>query len=85
MPLIAVTTLAFVPFNKPQIALHPVSGKINDFVKVEADADEREKIRAQIVANYVAANDLNFTAIKDYGWDPVTLPEENIDTFYSNL
>ncbi|MBQ3785905.1 MAG: hypothetical protein II799_01380, partial [Lachnospiraceae bacterium] len=57
----------------------------DDFVKVEADADEREKVRAQIVANYVAANDLNFTSIKDYGWDPVTLPEENIDNFYSDL
>jgi len=57
----------------------------DEFVKVEADADEREKVRAQIVSNYVAANDLNITAIKDYGWDPVTLPEENIDNFYSDL
>ncbi len=57
----------------------------DEFTKVESDSDEREKVRAQIVANYVAANDLGITAIKDYGWDPVTLPEENIDTFYSDL
>ncbi len=44
-----------------------------------------EKTRAQIVANYVAANNLSVTAIQDYGWDPQTLPEENIDSFYSTL
>ena len=55
------------------------------FMKDGEDEKLREQLRAQIVANYVAANNLNITAIKDFGWDPVTLPEENIDSFYSIL
>ena len=55
------------------------------FVKENGDDKLREEIRAQIIANYVAANNLNITAYQDYGWDPVTLPAENIDSFYSNL
>jgi hypothetical protein len=57
----------------------------DDFVKLNSDQEKREEIRAQIIANYVAANNLNITCYKDYGWDPVTLPEENIDNFYSKL
>ena len=49
------------------------------------DEKVREKTRAQIIANYVAANNLDITAYQDYGWDPVTLPKQNIDTFYSDL
>lgn len=56
-----------------------------DFVKATGDTAGTEEIRAQIIANYVAANDLSVTAYQDYGWDPVALPEENIDTFYSDL
>lgn len=55
------------------------------FMKEGEDEKVREEIRTQIVANYVAANNLEIKAIKDYGWDPVTLPEENIDSFYSKL
>ncbi|MCR5403663.1 MAG: hypothetical protein K6E91_07585 [Butyrivibrio sp.] len=55
------------------------------FTKDGSDEKLREKTRAQIIANYVAANNLNITAYQDYGWDPVTLPEENIDSFYSDL
>ncbi len=55
------------------------------FMKDGEDEDLREKTRAQIIANYVAANNLDITAYQDYGWDPVTLPEENIDSFYSDL
>ncbi len=55
------------------------------FTKVQSDDKLREETRAQIIANYVAANNLNITAYQDYGWDPVTLPEENIDSFYSIL
>ena len=55
------------------------------FMEINADSEEKERIRAQIIANYVAANDLEITAYKDYGWDPVPLPEENIDNFYSVL
>ncbi|SKB89296.1 hypothetical protein SAMN06296386_10846 [Lachnospiraceae bacterium] len=56
-----------------------------DFIKEIGDTEKTEKIRAQIIANYVAANNLSITAYRDYGWDPVTLPEENIDSFYSVL
>ena len=56
-----------------------------DFMKLEEDLDGREATRAQIIANYVAANGLNVAAYQDMGWDPVLLPEENIDSFYSNL
>ena len=63
-----------------------IFGKYYDeFVKSSADTEGREKTRAQIIANYVAANNLNITAYQDYGWDPVTLPKENIDNFYSTL
>lgn len=52
---------------------------------ISRDEREAEKTRAQIIANYVAANGLGITQYQDYGWDPVKLPEENIDSFYSNL
>jgi len=55
------------------------------FVETTSDSEQTESIRAQIIANYVAANNLSITAYQDYGWDPVTLPEENIDSFYSTL
>ncbi|MBR6452331.1 MAG: hypothetical protein IKS87_06465 [Lachnospiraceae bacterium] len=55
------------------------------FMKDGEDENIREETRAQIIANYVAANNLSITAYQDYGWDPVTLPEENIDSFYSIL
>ncbi len=56
-----------------------------EFMKVNSDDKLREETRAQIIANYVAANNLDITAYQDFGWDPVTLPEENIDSFYSQL
>lgn len=63
-----------------------IFGKYYDsFMKDGEDEKLREETRAQIIANYVAANDLKITAYKDFGWDPVTLPEENIDSFYSKL
>ena len=55
------------------------------FMEINDDPEEKERIRAQIISNYVAANDLEITAYKDYGWEPVPLPEENIDNFYSVL
>ena len=55
----------------------------DELYKVTADEKGREEIRAQIIANYVAANNLSITAYQDFGWDPVPLPEENIDNFYS--
>ena len=47
--------------------------KYDDFAKLTSDQDAREANRAQIVANYVAANGLNITQYQDYGWDPVEL------------
>ena len=56
-----------------------------DYLEASADEEGRDAIRAQIIANYAAANGLNITAFHDYGWEPVPLPEENIDSFYSDL
>ncbi len=57
----------------------------DDLIKSYEDTEGRKAIEAQIIANYVAANNLSVTAYQDYGWDPVPLPEENIDSFYSTL
>ena len=60
-----------------------IFGKYYDkFIKIQSDDKERDKVRAQIIANYVSENSLDIKAFKDYGWDPVKLPEENIDGFY---
>ena len=59
--------------------------RYDSFIKMNSDDDAKEKIRAQIIANYVAANDLSVTEYQDYGWDPVPLPAENIDSFYDYL
>jgi hypothetical protein len=59
--------------------------KYDAFMKMYSDSEAKEVTRAQIIANYVAANNLDITEYKDFGWDPVKLPEENIDTFYSDL
>ena len=57
----------------------------NDLIKAQADEEKKQKDRAQIIANYAAANSLDIRQYRDYGWDPVLLPEENIDSFYSVL
>lgn len=57
----------------------------DDFSKIQSNDQLLEETRAQIIANYAAANDLSITAYQDYGWDPVSLPKENIDSFYSDL
>lgn len=59
--------------------------KYDELLALSLDKDAREATRAQIIANYVAANDLNITQYQDYGWPPVQLPAENIDNFYSQL
>ena len=59
--------------------------KYDDFMKIYSDQDNREEVRAQIIANYVAANNLDIKYYQDYGWDKVELPAENIDSFYSVL
>ncbi len=57
----------------------------DDFAALESNFAERERIRCQIVANYVADHELDIKKVQDFGWDPVELPEENIDTFYTDL
>lgn len=55
--------------------------KYDDFMKIESDTENREAIRAQIIANYVFDKGLDITRYQDYGWDPVILPEQNIDAW----
>ncbi|WP_028243493.1 hypothetical protein [Pseudobutyrivibrio ruminis] len=59
--------------------------KYDAFIKMNSDQEDREKVRAQIISNYVFANNLDIKYYQDYGWDKVGLPEENIDSFYSIL
>ena len=53
------------------------------FMEEQSNAEYRDEVRNQIVANYVADNNLAITKIQDYGWDPVELPEANTDSFTS--
>ena len=55
----------------------------DDFKKTVADSEATEEIRAQIISNYAAANNLNINGYQDYGWEKIALPTENIDSFYS--
>ena len=48
--------------------------KYDDFHKINSNQDEREKIRLQFISDYVKANKLSITKVKDSGWDPVLLP-----------
>ena len=48
--------------------------KYDDFHKINSNQEDREKIRLQFISDYVKANKLPITKIKDFGWDPVTLP-----------
>ena len=59
--------------------------KYDDFMAMYTDQDSIKTVRAQTIANYIAANNLDIKYYQDYGWDKVELPEENIDTFYSEL
>ena len=63
-----------------------IFGKYYDrFEKTNADEKLREELRAQIIANYAADKGLNITSYQDYGWDPVPLPEQNIDDFQNMI
>ena len=44
------------------------------FSKINSDSDAREKIRAEIIAEYVRQNGLSVTKYQDEGWDPVDIP-----------
>ena len=45
----------------------------DQFIKINSDADAREALRAQTIADYVKANGLEVTKYQDEGWDPVNL------------
>ncbi len=47
--------------------------KYDAFMKVNADNEAREALRAETVATFVKANNLAVTKYQDYGWDPVEL------------
>lgn len=59
--------------------------KYDAFIKASSDNKAKEEVRAQIISNYAAANNLSITGFQDYGWEKIALPTENIDTFYSTL
>ena len=59
--------------------------KYDAFIKASSDDKGRGEIRAQIISNYAAANNLEITGFQDYGWEKIALPTENIDTFYGTL
>lgn len=43
------------------------------FMSIYSDADGREDIRRQVIAEYVFSNELPITQYQDYGWDPILL------------
>ena len=59
--------------------------KYDAFIKASSDNKAKEEVRAQIISNYAAANNLSITGFQDYGWEKIALPTENIDSFYSTL
>ena len=59
--------------------------KYDAFIKASSDDKARGEVRAQIISNYAAANDLPITGYQDYGWEKIALPTENIDSFYGDL
>ncbi|MBP3204948.1 MAG: hypothetical protein J6M66_05965 [Lachnospiraceae bacterium] len=71
--------------NNEESAKKIFGSRFSDYQKLSSNPEERNKVRAQIIANYVAANGLDITKYQDFGWDPVVLPAENIDSFYSTL
>ena len=48
--------------------------KYEDFHEINSNQDEREKTRRQFISDYVKANKLSITKVKDFGWDPIELP-----------
>ena len=50
--------------------------RYDEFQRIAGDEEGREKVRAQIIADYVSANGLAVTAYQDFGWDPVPLSED---------
>lgn len=57
--------------------------KYDAFIKANGDSKAKDELRAQIISNYAAANNLNISGYQDYGWEKIALPNENIDSFYS--
>ena len=57
--------------------------KYDAFIKANGDSKAKDELRAQIISNYAAANNLDISGYQDYGWEKIALPNENIDSFYS--
>ncbi|MBQ4485595.1 MAG: haloacid dehalogenase-like hydrolase [Oscillospiraceae bacterium] len=55
------------------------------FRKSFADYDLENETMSHIIANYVYANSLEITGFQNEDWKKVSLPEQNIDSFYSVL
>ncbi|MCR5733402.1 MAG: hypothetical protein K6G22_02240 [Lachnospiraceae bacterium] len=51
----------------------------------EITEEDREYLRGYIIKEYVDMNGLDITAYKDYGWDPVKLPDDFLESFYGNI
>ena len=48
--------------------------KYEAFRNINSNQDKREKVRLQFISDYVKANKLSITKVKDSGWAPVPLP-----------
>ena len=51
--------------------------KYNVFSKINSDDQRREKLRAEVLANYVKEHNIPATTYQDYGWPKKELPFEN--------
>ena len=47
--------------------------KYDAFMEINSDSEAREALRAETVATFVKAKNLEVTKYQDYGWDPVEL------------
>lgn len=47
--------------------------KYDQFVKADADSDAHNKLRAELISEYVKDNNIPATKYQDEGWDPVEL------------
>ena len=49
--------------------------RYDKFESIHSDDTTREATRAQFISDYVKEHSLDITKYKDYGWDPVELPQ----------
>ena len=60
--------------DNEQSAKEIFASRYDDFHQINANQEEREKIRQQFISDYVKANQLPIKKVKDFGWDAVDLP-----------